>query len=145
MNMIRNGVPIHIDEFEKKYRPLAAQSESVKLVVKWLRRLRQLAEDCSDIVITGIAYGKFLQHLEQERESPRQRPSVALLFETNLPSMYEAAIDISDKIIAPFFEEFGYFPYFVPITREEMKRAREEEADYYKGAFRTSSVRFFSR
>lgn len=142
----RNGAPRSLDVFERKYAPLAQEHEDVGRVITWLRALHELtAKHCSDFVITGIAYGKYLQHLEQDRQKNQRRPSIALLFETNLPSMYEAAIGISDKIIAPFFEQFGYFPYFMPLTREELERAREEQPEYYKDAFQASSVTFFSQ
>jgi len=110
----------------------------------WLHALRELtSEHCSKLVATGIAYGPYLEHLKTHPGERRRNPNIALLFETKLESIYDAAADIGDEIIVPFFERFGYFPYFLPLTRESLHHPYPEIGETLRKAFKASSIQFF--
>ena len=142
--MSANGGLKSLDAFEEEYSNLDQDMGSLRQTSEWLRTLKQLTcELGSDIVVQGIAYGSYLERLERGPRTPASKPSLALLFETSLPSMYDAAVKISEKIITPFFIKFGYFPYFQPWTREVLEEAKREKTEVFKNAFRHSSVRFF--
>ncbi|MEK7996479.1 MAG: hypothetical protein AAB403_21985, partial [Planctomycetota bacterium] len=141
--MTVNGIPRPLQEFRSEYTDAYAQSKGVRQIIAWLEHLHQLTSQEAKGITQGIAYGRYLQCLKQQPGELPDSPHIALLFVTNASSMYEAAAEVSDKVIAPFFEKFGYFPYFLPWTQEELQYAKNNQTETLRSVFRSTSVQFF--